>query len=83
MTQIDPIKRAALAIRGRFGADVWQAWSNKGMHDQQDWIAAQVPQRCPVEMRRALVAILHGEGIRRTEAADCCTSCALPIRHEV
>lgn len=73
------ITRSALSIRGRFGCDVWQAWLNLGHHDQQDWVAARVPERCPVQMRRALLGILHKEGMRREVAAKCCATCATPI----
>lgn len=79
----DLIRRAALAIRGRFGSDVWEAWANLGIHDQQDWIAAKVPERSPVEMRRALIGILFREGIKRTRSARCCATCERPIFSEV
>lgn len=70
--------RAALALRGRFGTDVWQAWLNLGLHDQQDWLARRVPGRCPVAMRRALIAQLHREGIKRTMDSLCCSTCEKP-----
>lgn len=76
------VTRSALSIRGRFGSDIWQAWLNLGGHDQQDWIAAKVPERCPVEMRRALVGILWREGMRREVTARCCATCASPIMFE-
>ena len=79
----DLIRKAALALRGRFGSDVWEAWANLGIHDQQDWIAAKVPERSPVEMRRTILGILYREGTRRTLSARCCATCAEPIISEV
>lgn len=76
---LDFVTRAARGLRGRFGSDVWQAWSNLGLHDQQDWLAKREPAADPVGMRRMMIGILHGEGIKRTEEAACCATCASPI----
>ena len=79
ITNPDFVARAARGLRGRFGTDVWQAWSNMGIHEQQDWCHNWEPSASAIDLRKALIGILHAEGIKRTIEANCCSACESPI----